>query len=137
MVPHPPLLAPWLSSLPARAHVCAHTLPKVLHPLAGKADAPAVLDVADALQARQVCVIVAPHAHTAIQAACGSHYHYILQHERRGTAHALLQALPAITATDGDVVVLFGDTPLLRNRYRSPRHRRQASPPRHPWVAQL
>ena len=90
------------------------SLPKVLHPLAGKPMLRRVLDVADALQARQVCVIVAPHAHSAIQAAGGPHYHYIPQHERRGTAHALLQALPAITATDGDIVVLFGDTPLLQ-----------------------
>lgn len=90
------------------------SLAKVLHPLAGKPMLRRVLDVADALQAHQVCVVVAPHAHAAIATACGSHYHYISQHERRGTGHALLQALPAITATDGDVMVLFGDTPLLQ-----------------------
>lgn len=89
-------------------------IPKVLHPLAGKPMLRRVLDVADALSASQTCVVVSPHAQSQISAACGTTYHYIPQHERRGTAHALMQALPLITATDGHVIVLFGDTPLIR-----------------------
>ena len=90
------------------------TLPKVLHPLSGKPMVRRVLDVADALAATQTCVVVSPNAQSQISAACGSAYHYVPQHERRGTAHALMQALPVLTATDGHVIVLFGDTPLIR-----------------------
>ena len=90
------------------------TLPKVLHQIAGKSMLRRVLDVADALAPIQTCVVVAPHAHAQITATCGPDYHYIPQHERRGTAHALMQALPHLDATNGHVIVLFGDTPLLR-----------------------
>lgn len=89
-------------------------LPKVLHAIAGKAMLRRVLDVADALNPHQTCVVVSPQAQRQISAVCGTTYHYIPQHERRGTAHALMQALPHMTATTGHVIVLFGDTPLVR-----------------------
>lgn len=89
-------------------------LPKVLHQLAGKPMLRRVLDVADALTPVQTCVVVSPHTQDQITAVCGSSYDYVPQHERRGTAHALMHALPHLTATTGQVVVLFGDTPLLR-----------------------
>lgn len=90
------------------------TIPKVLHPIAGKAMLRRVLDVADILAPQQTCVVVSPHTQAQITTTCGTHYDYVPQHERRGTAHALMQALPALHATSGYVIVLFGDTPLLR-----------------------
>jgi bifunctional UDP-N-acetylglucosamine pyrophosphorylase/glucosamine-1-phosphate N-acetyltransferase len=88
--------------------------PKVLHELAGRPMLRRILDVTDELAAHQVCVVVAPHTHDHIAAACGSTYTYVDQHERRGTGHAVMQSLSAMHAVDGDVVVLFGDTPLIQ-----------------------
>lgn len=90
------------------------TLPKVLHPIAGKAMLRRVLDVADTLHPQQTCVVVSPHVEPQIRATCGSAYDYVPQHERRGTAHAVTQALPHLHAHTGYIVILFGDTPLLR-----------------------
>lgn len=91
----------------------SHT-PKVLHQLAGRPMIRRILDVTDELVAQQVCIVVAPHAHAAIAGTCGTTYTYVEQHERRGTGHGVMQTLPMMQATDGDVVVLFGDTPLIQ-----------------------
>ena len=90
------------------------TLPKVLHPLAGRPMLSRIIDVAAQVQATQTCIVIAPHSAAAIAAACGDAHTYVPQHERRGTGHAVLTALPALTAQSGDVVILFGDTPLIQ-----------------------
>lgn len=90
------------------------TTPKVLHHIAGRSMLSHVIDVAGRLQAQQVCVVVSPSAQSAIAAECGPDISYIPQHEQRGTGHALQQAFPHITTHSGDVVVLFGDTPLIQ-----------------------
>jgi len=87
--------------------------PKVLHQLAGRPMLRRILDMTDELLSHQVCVVVAPHTHAAIASTCGA-YTYVDQHERRGTGHAVMQSLSVMQATDGDVVVLFGDTPLIQ-----------------------
>ena len=38
----------------------------------------------------------------------------VVQAEQKGTGHAVLQAAPALAGFEGDVVVLYGDTPLIR-----------------------
>jgi bifunctional UDP-N-acetylglucosamine pyrophosphorylase/glucosamine-1-phosphate N-acetyltransferase len=73
-----------------------------------------VLDVADTLTPYQTCVVVSPHVQPQIMAVCGAGYDYVPQHERRGTAHAVLQTLSHLRAATGYVIVLFGDTPLLQ-----------------------
>ena len=39
---------------------------------------------------------------------------YVVQTEQLGTGHAVLQAKDKLKDYDGDVMVLCGDTPLLR-----------------------
>jgi bifunctional UDP-N-acetylglucosamine pyrophosphorylase / glucosamine-1-phosphate N-acetyltransferase len=41
-------------------------------------------------------------------------YIYAVQAEQLGTGHAVLQARPAVPGSSDDVLVLYGDTPLLR-----------------------
>src|SRR5271166_451033 len=36
------------------------------------------------------------------------------QHERRGTAHAVLAAKPVLEQTCDDILIVYGDTPLIR-----------------------
>src|SRR6266513_89143 len=71
-------------------------LPKVLHPLAGR---PLLAHVLDAARARAAF----PDAGVD----------WVLQAKQLGTGHAVLQALPQV-ASDADVLVLYGDVPLVR-----------------------
>jgi bifunctional UDP-N-acetylglucosamine pyrophosphorylase/glucosamine-1-phosphate N-acetyltransferase len=47
-----------------------------------------------------------------------------VQHERRGTAHAVLAARPALERKADDILIVYGDTPLIRaatlNKLRAP-----------------
>lgn len=44
----------------------------------------------------------------------GPDYQYICQEEQRGTGHAVLQLKPLLQDFDGDLFILYGDTPLFR-----------------------
>ncbi len=89
-------------------------LPKVLHPLAGRPLLAHVLETAQTLQPERI-VVVHGHGGDAVQAAfAAAPFHWIEQSERLGTGHAVLQALPQISG-DADVLVLYGDVPLVRS----------------------
>lgn len=49
-----------------------------------------------------------------VRASLGEKYHYIVQQEARGTGHAVLQACDALKGFDGNLLILYGDTPLFR-----------------------
>ena len=88
-------------------------LPKVLHPLAGRPLLAHVLDTARALKARRT-VVVHGHGAEAVRAAFpDSGLAWVLQSEQLGTGHAVQQAMPHLEAS-GDVLVLYGDVPLVR-----------------------
>lgn len=91
-------------------------LPKVLHPLAG---APLLAHAmhAGARLAPEKTVIVAGHGAERVRRAALSHdasVEVVLQSEQLGTAHAVDQARAVLEGFDGDVAVLFGDTPFLQ-----------------------
>ncbi|MEK9971437.1 MAG: NTP transferase domain-containing protein, partial [Ferrovibrio sp.] len=86
-------------------------LPKVLHPVAGQPMLGHVLDAAAALQPDRV-IVVTGKGHDAV-AAAAQPAKTAIQHPARGTGHAVMSALPALKGFSGDVIVLFGDTPLL------------------------
>jgi bifunctional UDP-N-acetylglucosamine pyrophosphorylase/glucosamine-1-phosphate N-acetyltransferase len=89
--------------------------PKVLHALAGRSLLAHVLATVREAGAGMTAVIVGPgHEGVAAEARRvlpGAEIH--VQAERRGTAHAVLMAKAAIARGADDVVVIFGDTPLL------------------------
>jgi len=88
-------------------------LPKVLHPLAGRPMLAHVLDVAHALGAGRVCVVYG-HGGEAVPAAmAGYDCDWAEQAERLGTAHAVMQGMPAMAGMDR-VLVLYGDVPLIQ-----------------------
>jgi alpha-D-glucose phosphate-specific phosphoglucomutase len=41
-------------------------------------------------------------------------FNYVVQGERRGTGHAVLQLKPLLSDYQGDLLILYGDTPLFR-----------------------
>lgn len=91
------------------------TLPKVLHKLAGRTLLAHVLAAVRDAGGTSAAVVVGP-GHEAVAAEAkkmlpGAEIH--VQQERRGTAHAVLMAKAAIARGADDVVVIFGDTPLL------------------------
>ena len=88
-------------------------LPKVLAPLAGRPLLQHVIDTARSLEPAAVHVVYGHGGERVRDALRGEPVSWILQAERRGTGHALMQALPQIP--DGhDVLVLYGDVPLIR-----------------------
>ncbi len=91
-------------------------LPKVLHPLAGAPLIAHALATARALEPERT-ILVTGHAAEAVAAAARSidpDLRIVEQREQLGTAHAVLQALPDLAGFTGDVIVLYGDTPLIR-----------------------
>jgi bifunctional UDP-N-acetylglucosamine pyrophosphorylase / glucosamine-1-phosphate N-acetyltransferase len=90
-------------------------LHKVLHPIAGRAMILHLLDsFAELALARTV--VVAGDRREQLEAALAGHGVTIaLQEPQLGTAHAALMARDALTDFDGDVLVCFGDCPMVRS----------------------
>ena len=87
--------------------------PKVIHELAGKPLLQHVVDSCRALEPEQI-IAVTGHAAEQVHAAMqGQDLSFVEQAEQLGTGHALAQCLDAITPGN-DVLVLFGDVPLVR-----------------------
>jgi len=87
-------------------------LPKVLQPLAGKPLLSHVLTTAHELGAEDVCVVYG-HGGEAVPDTIGDEsLRWALQAEQLGTGHAVQQAMPE-TPEDSQVLILFGDVPLL------------------------
>ncbi len=88
-------------------------LPKVLQKLAGEPLLGHVLGCSEALGAEDICVVYG-HGGEAVKSAFpGPSLRWALQAEQLGTGHAMQQAMPG-TPDDNQVLVLFGDVPLLR-----------------------
>ena len=89
-------------------------LAKVLHPMAGQPLLGHVLASLDDLGVGRTLVVVG-HQHERVRAAFAhTEVDWVLQSEQRGTGHAVLMAGPALEDFDGTLLVVCGDTPLLR-----------------------
>jgi bifunctional UDP-N-acetylglucosamine pyrophosphorylase/glucosamine-1-phosphate N-acetyltransferase len=90
--------------------------PKVLHEFAGRSMLGHVIAATTAAGAARLAVVVGPGAEAVEQIvrkmAPEATVH--VQAERKGTAHAVLAARDVIASGDADILVLFGDTPLVR-----------------------
>lgn len=95
-------------------------LVKVLHEVAGRPMLAYSLALADALDAERVVVVVGRDSEKVRDAFAGRPLFvngracFVEQEERRGTGHAVQTAQPALDGFAGDVLILCGDTPLLR-----------------------
>ena len=86
--------------------------PKVLHQLAGRPLLAYVLDAAQAAGADRLCVVYGHGGEAVPEAMAGVTCTWVLQAERLGTGHALLQAMEAMADMDR-VLVLYGDVPRI------------------------
>lgn len=90
-------------------------LVKVLHPLNGLPMVCHILELCRRVGAKRTLVVIGHQAERIREVLTppAGGVEFILQAEQRGTAHAVLQAEPALQALDGNVLVLSGDVPLL------------------------
>ena len=86
---------------------------KVLHPLAGRPMLDYPIAAAATLAPSRLIVVVGCDA-GPVQDAFAGRAEFVVQAEQRGTGHAVLQARSALRGFRGDVLILYGDTPLLR-----------------------
>ncbi|MGZ3320161.1 MAG: NTP transferase domain-containing protein, partial [Xanthobacteraceae bacterium] len=92
------------------------TRPKVLHRIGGRSLLANVLDAVSQAGGTATAVVVGPSSDAVAAEAkrVVPDAEIFVQSERRGTAHAVLAAREAIARTPDDVLVIFGDTPLIR-----------------------
>lgn len=91
-------------------------LPKVLHPVSGKSMIEHVLDVADESGVDKHCVVAGFKKDLVIDALSNrSNVNYAIQIEQNGTANAVLCAKDSIVDLDSTLLILCGDTPLLKS----------------------
>ena len=92
-------------------------LPKVLHEIA---DAPMLVHtmMAGNFLDPERCIIIAGHGADAVAAVAknyNSDTEIIIQNEQLGTGHAVEQARATLADFDGNIIVLYGDTPLIQS----------------------
>ena len=86
--------------------------PKVLHPVAGRPMLAHVLAAAEALSPERIVVVLAPGMEAVAKAV--QPHAVAIQETQRGTADALKAAGKALSGFGGDVLVLYGDCPLIQ-----------------------
>lgn len=85
--------------------------PKVLHQIAGRAMVSHLLATVNELNADKNIVVVAPGMENVRAEVAPAET--VIQEEALGTGHAVAAALPNLQNFVGDVLVLYGDTPLI------------------------
>ncbi len=92
-------------------------LPKVMHKVAGQELLNMVIDEAKKLDLKNITIVVSEEMQNFQQQIIAEHpeikISFVLQKERRGTAHAVSLALQNISQLGKKVLILYGDTPLI------------------------
>jgi len=89
-------------------------LPKVLHPIAGRALAQHVIDTARSLSPEKIILVYGHGGEAVRDALAADDLFWARQEPQLGTGHAVLQALPQL-GTGTQTLVLYGDVPLTRS----------------------
>ena len=87
-------------------------LPKVIHKVNGIPMVKKILNELEKLETEENILILG-HKKEEILKELGN-IKYVVQEEQLGTGHAIMQAESLLKDYDGDVMILCGDTPLLR-----------------------
>ena len=92
-------------------------LPKVVHPVGGKPMVCAVVDACRAAGCRRIVVVVGYKQELVREALSGhDNIEFAVQDEQLGTGHAVMMAAPLFQGAVGEVFVLAGDGPLIREK---------------------
>jgi len=90
-------------------------LAKVLHEVAGRPMLEYVLDTAEKVGAAERLVVVG-HQAERVEAVVGGRGKCVLQAPQQGTGHAVMCARPFFQGSAGDLLVLYGDMPLISEK---------------------
>lgn len=86
---------------------------KVLHPIAGRAMLDHLLETVDALGPERKIVVVGSGRDQVEPVVAARGGEVVVQDPQLGTGHAVQQAEGALAGFDGDVLILYGDVPLV------------------------
>jgi bifunctional UDP-N-acetylglucosamine pyrophosphorylase/glucosamine-1-phosphate N-acetyltransferase len=91
------------------------SMPKVLHLVAGQSLLAHVLSAAPAGEGTSLAIVIGPDHQPVIEEArrYREDVETFIQRDRKGTAHAVLAARETIARGADDLIVAFGDTPLI------------------------
>lgn len=87
------------------------SLPKVLHPLAGRPMIQCLIETLENAGVKDITVVVGPGYEDVAKAVAP--YPTAIQSERLGTAHAALAARDSVSEGIDDLLILNGDNPLI------------------------
>ena len=88
-------------------------LPKVLHEVGGMPMICQVVNTAKAIGADRIIPVLG-HKYELVQDILkDEHLEFVLQLQQLGTAHAVLQCKKLLSDFNGDVLILYGDAPLI------------------------
>lgn len=88
-------------------------LPKALHPVCGKKMIRYPVDLLRQLGIDKIAVVVSPENSRDVRTLLGDTVEYAVQSEPLGTGDALLQARESLAGKADNLLVLYGDTPLV------------------------
>lgn len=89
-------------------------LPVLLQPLGERRIIDYVMQNVGQLVAPSDTYVVVGYRRQDMEDHLGPGYHYVVQHAPLGTGHAVAQLQPLLQDFNGDLLVLYGDTPLFR-----------------------
>lgn len=92
-------------------------LPKTLHKIASYSMLELVIEKAKSLSAQNICVVISPEMTQFTSEIIKNHpevkLEFAIQEERLGTAHGVKIALENMSKINQNLIVLYGDTPLI------------------------
>ena len=86
---------------------------KVLHPIAGKPMLHHLLDTVDSIGVERTVVVVGARREQIEASVEGRNIAVAVQEDQLGTGHAVAQAHDALKGFAGDVLILYGDVPMV------------------------
>ena len=86
---------------------------KVLHPIAGKPMLHHLLDTVDSIGVERTVVVVGARREQIEASVAGRNVAIAVQEDQLGTGHAVAQAHDALKGFAGDVLILYGDVPMV------------------------
>jgi len=87
---------------------------KVLEPLGQKLVIDYVIDLVTRFVSTKNVYAVVGYQREQVQKHLGDAYNYVMQDQLLGTGHAVLQVFSQLESYKGDLLILYGDTPLFR-----------------------
>lgn len=87
---------------------------KVLHPVCGRPMLGYVLETVRRCGVERTLIVVGHQAEAVREAFSDEGVEFVLQQEQRGTGHAVMQTERYLKDFGGEILVLCGDTPLLK-----------------------